>query len=1485
MSIVTRFTYAGQYRVVISVLAAALSACPRFALGQGTVVEIPDAGLRAAIEEALGKESGNEITEEEMASLASLTASGRAVAELTGLQFATGLETLDLANNQVADLSPVSELAALTKLVLKENLIEDLAPLANLESLTELDLWGNRVVDVLPLADLEALTRLVLRSNRLADLAPLSHLTNLEHLNLAYCGIADVSDLSGLTSLRWLGLLSNRVVDLEGLAELNALQLLDVRRNQISDLTPLGGLTGLRQLWLSRNDIEDLTALSSLTGLSRVDLASNQIGDIAALVDNVGLAAGDFIDLRNNPLNDVAMTSHVPTLENRGVEVSVSFVLAEIPDPGLRSAVEVALNEQPGGVITATELASLTSLDASGAGVADLTGLEHAVNLVDLWIHDNQIEDISPLTANEGLGSGDVVYAWRNAWGSASTTNLIPALRERGATVVVAGHEAPLIPAAADEQSEGFVRIVNKSEHSGEVWVHAIDDTGRVGTTSLPLESGRAVHFNSGDLEGGNDGKGIVGVGQGEGSWRLELYSSLDVEVSGHLRTRDGFLTAMGSIAPWTGEGYLVATFNPGRNSRQASSLRLANPGSETAEVVIEGIDDAGQESGTVRLSVAPGTARTLGAAQLESGEGVDGSLGEGTGKWRLMIGSEPHLEVMSLLASPTGHLTNLSTAPSSEIPSGDGRKRHRVFLFPAAAETREGFARVVNRGRDEASIRIDAYDDEGNVHGPATLVVNAGQTAHFNSRDLELGNVDKGLSEGVGQGTGSWRLELTGGDDMAVLSYIRTPDGFLTSMHDKARGGYQDGAYRYGVAIFNPGSNRNQESRLRLVNEGNRPARVTITGKDDAGRLGAGGGNVMFSVPAFAARSISAGQLESGEDLAGALGDGQGKWRISVTSDRPLTVLNLLGSPTGHLTNLSSAGRPSPVSVAVATPPAPGRGQHGRAAVGTVAWRVVSAARDLGGEGVAWSITANHEHVSIESVEGTAAIGEEVVSSLAADCLAPGRFVVNLSLAVGGESGERIDVPWSVTCRSENGVDLVVEQYQGPMGRSWNSVSRDFVDHVPAMYGRHTVLAGRVLHGGGIAPDVSLSIRDADGVEVRGEFEDLLAPVTRSSEETASGLWETEYTFDVPGDLFQGGNEANFAIATGGEDVEYGIAMSGWASPAFRISLVPIHSPTGEPSEIEVAEYMDTIHELLPIEDDHEAVVGDVLEYEGDVWDRRGAARQLLHRWNTDAEPDEFYFGIFRYPFDGSPCGFAWLSVNVAVGASLDGGCPRNIYPHELGHNLSLRHPPDGCVAANTDPDYPYERAGIGPRRGWLSSLGAFVNPEDGYFDTMSYCDPNFISDYHYRKAFEYRRRLADEIDDAPETLAVVVTNETVPRAEVRPGAEGATADILTVQRSLALTGSVDEYGTWSLDWVEHSEKVPRHASTGRYRLLLLDGTRQELHTESLRILPASEGGGAAWAARTPAFRNRVQYVVVEDGAGNVVLEEAPTKKGSYVH
>ena len=72
-------------------------------------VTIPDDNLRAVIESALGLSPGDTITEGKMAELTTLTAIGKGVADLTGLEYATALESLDLSGNPITDISILTQ--------------------------------------------------------------------------------------------------------------------------------------------------------------------------------------------------------------------------------------------------------------------------------------------------------------------------------------------------------------------------------------------------------------------------------------------------------------------------------------------------------------------------------------------------------------------------------------------------------------------------------------------------------------------------------------------------------------------------------------------------------------------------------------------------------------------------------------------------------------------------------------------------------------------------------------------------------------------------------------------------------------------------------------------------------------------------------------------------------------------------------------------------------------------------------------------------------------------------------------------------------------------------------------------------------------------------------------------------------------------------------------------------------------------------------
>ena len=483
-------------------------------------------------------------------------------------------------------------------------------------------------------------------------------------------------------------------------------------------------------------------------------------------------------------------------------------------------------------------------------------------------------------------------------------------------TVTVGVPSVPLVLSASNPVREGFVRVLNHSDGAGTVRITAIDDAGtRHGPVRLRLRPYGAAQFNSTDLKEGNETKRLlegVGVGHVEGDWRLEFESDLDVEALSYVRSEDGFLTPIHDAAPVEDGVHRVATFNPASNVRQSSRLRVINPGREAAEVTVRGVDDAGDSpGGPVRFLVPAGAAREFDAPQLETGgAGLDGGLGDGEGKWRLAVDSAAPVTVMSLLENTsTGHLTNLSSA--APRPDHDGI--HHVALFPAAgaAHGGQGFARVINRSREAGVVRIDAFDDAGAVHGPLELSVEAGAAAHFNSDDLELGASGKGLTGGTGAGAGDWRLELSSELDIEVLAYVRTEDGFLTAMHDTVA--VRDG--RRTVVLLNPGSNASQISRLRLANPLAEAARVALRATDDVGAL-PGGVAAYVNVPARGAVTLTAEELEAGVPdpvfegywVRWPLGDGRGKWRLSVVAEPEVLVQSLLESPTGHLTNLSSA-------------------------------------------------------------------------------------------------------------------------------------------------------------------------------------------------------------------------------------------------------------------------------------------------------------------------------------------------------------------------------------------------------------------------------------------------------------------------------------------------------------------------------------------------------------------------------------------------
>ena len=219
-----------------------------------------------------------------------------------------------------------------------------------------------------------------------------------------------------------------------------------------------------------------------------------------------------------------------------------------------------------------------------------------------------------------------------------------------------------------------------------------------------------------------------------------------------------------------------------------------------------------------------------------------------------------------------------------------------------------QGVLRILNGTDESGTVEIHAIDDAGTRSGPATFTLNASAAAEFSASDLVSGNAMKGLTGSIGTLSGDVRLEIDTDLQIIPTAYVRAADGTLSTMHDSVRASAASGGgYEYLVPIFNPSTEMTQESRLRLINPGDAQATVTVEAADDEGTA-ASGGRVELTLAGGAARTLTAQQLEAGDTgLTGRLGAGVGNWRLNVSSDEPIQVLNVVSSTSGYVNNLST--------------------------------------------------------------------------------------------------------------------------------------------------------------------------------------------------------------------------------------------------------------------------------------------------------------------------------------------------------------------------------------------------------------------------------------------------------------------------------------------------------------------------------------------------------------------------------------------------
>lgn len=126
---------------------------------------------------------------------------------------------------------------------------------------------------------------------------------------------------------------------------------------------------------------------------------------------------------------------------------------------------------------------------------------------------------------------------------------------------------------------------------------------------------------------------------------------------------------------------------------------------------------------------------------------------------------------------------------------------------------------------------------------------------------------------------------------------------------------------------------------------------------------------------------------------------------------------------------------------------------------------------------------------------------------------------------------------------------------------------------------------------------------------------------------------------------------------------------------------------------------------------------------------------------------PTTYSSGIAGLGYIGAPASVAWDKTNSAPG----------VIAHEVGHNFGRNHAPCGGPSG-VDGSYPYPGALIGS---WGIDIGSLAIKAPGTTrDLMSYCDPDWVSDYTYLGVASYRDAHAIEqaalVTEATEGLLI---------------------------------------------------------------------------------------------------------------------------------
>ncbi|MDE2784896.1 MAG: M66 family metalloprotease [Gemmatimonadota bacterium] len=308
-------------------------------------------------------------------------------------------------------------------------------------------------------------------------------------------------------------------------------------------------------------------------------------------------------------------------------------------------------------------------------------------------------------------------------------------------------------------------------------------------------------------------------------------------------------------------------------------------------------------------------------------------------------------------------------------------------------------------------------------------------------------------------------------------------------------------------------------------------------------------------------------------------------------------------------------------------------------------------------------------------------------------------------------------------------------------------------------------------------------------------------------------------------------------------------------AVPRLDLVVVPIVAPSDPAAAIRQwtgditpgSQKLQLLRSVLPVKDlsvrVHEGFVTTANLAMGAGWGELLTELVLLRIREGE---QGYYYGAVQLGADAIWDGLGQIGYPASVGR------PDPVtLTHELGHNMGLRHAPCGG-AIDPDPAYPYDGGAIGAW-GYDFESERVINATL-YKDLMGYCDPVWISDYHFSRAMGYR--LFRE-EPAPAAAAL-----DWPAASQRAG-----------DRTLLLWGRADLDGLILDPAFMVDAPVSLPTEDGPYRLEGLGPRGERRFSLSFQVWPLEYGGGN--------FVFTVPFDPDRDGALERVVFSGP--EGSY--